>query len=254
MKSGIEREMESKDESRTEHRTEHNMEKLAVSRTERQNERNTESQIELQTEDKVDELLTEEKWQAILSNNAACDGTFFYAVRTTGIFCRPSCKSKAPKRENVAVFSVAEQALAAGFRPCKRCKPTGERLPDAEWVEIMTRYMDNHLTEPVTLGHLAEVCHGSPYHLHRTFKKITGITPVDYLQQQRVAKARQYLLQSEQGVAKIGQSVGLPNTSYFITLFKKKTGYTPSQFRQIYQATTQAAEDNISAKEASIYE
>ncbi|OBZ18287.1 AraC family transcriptional regulator [Bacillus sp. FJAT-27264] len=212
------------------------------------------SGIDSRIEREMDELLTEEKWQAILSNNSACDGTFFYAVRTTGIFCRPSCKSKAPKRENVAVFSVAEQALAAGFRPCKRCKPTGERLPDAEWVELMTRYMDNHLAEPVKLGHLAEVCHGSPYHLHRTFKKVTGITPVDYLQQQRVAKAKQDLLHTEQGVAEIGQSVGLPNTSYFITLFKSKTGYTPSQFRQLYQTQTQAGEEYISTKEASKYE
>ncbi|MFF2912491.1 bifunctional transcriptional activator/DNA repair enzyme AdaA [Paenibacillus sp. NPDC057934] len=216
--------------------------------------RKMESPADSQTEHKMDELLTEEKWQAILSNNSACDGTFFYAVRTTGIFCRPSCKSKAPKRENVAVFAVAGQALAAGFRPCKRCKPTGERLPDAEWVELMTRYMDNHLAEPVTLGHLAEVCHGSPYHLHRTFKKVTGTTPVDYLQQQRVAKAKQYLLHTEQGVAEIGLSVGLPNTSYFITLFKRKTGYTPSQFRQLYKSETQAGEEYISTKEASTYE
>ncbi|MFC3746400.1 bifunctional transcriptional activator/DNA repair enzyme AdaA [Paenibacillus sp. GCM10012306] len=213
-----------------------------------------ESPADSGTEHKIDETLTDEKWQAILDNNSACDGTFFYAVRTTGIFCRPSCKSKAPKRENVAVFSVAGQALAAGFRPCKRCKPTGERLPDAEWVELMIRYMDNHLAEPVTLGHLAEVCHGSPYHLHRTFKKVTGITPVDYLHQQRVAKAKQYLLHTEQGVAEIGQSVGLPNTSYFITLFKRKTGYTPSQFRQLYRAQTQATEEYTSTKEALKYE
>lgn len=177
-------------------------------------------------------LITEEQWQAILHSDAAYDDEFFYAVKTTGIFCRPSCKSKPPKRENACVFQNAEEAQAAGFRPCKRCKPTGERLPDKEWVEVMTQYLDNHYTEPLTLEMLAEVCHGSPYHLHRTFKKVTGVTPVDYIQHKRIAAASELLLNSDQAVGGIALRVGMPNTSYFITLFKRKTGYTPTQFRQ----------------------
>ncbi|MNO42914.1 Bifunctional transcriptional activator/DNA repair enzyme AdaA [compost metagenome] len=179
------------------------------------------------------EKMTEEQWQAILQNDASYNDKFFYAVKTTGIFCRPSCKSKAPNRENTCIFQNAEQALESGFRPCKRCKPTGERLPDKEWVTVMTGYIDNHYPEPLTLETLAEVCHGSPYHLHRTFKKITGITPVDYIQQKRIDKASEYLVTTERAVADIGLQVGLPNASYFITLFKKKTGYTPTQFRQL---------------------
>lgn len=181
---------------------------------------------------RVENVMTEEQWQAILHNDATYDDKFFYAVKTTRIFCRPSCKSKPPKQENACVFQNAEEAQAAGFRPCKRCKPTGERLPDKEWVEVMTLYLDNHYTEPLTLEALAEVCHGSPYHLHRTFKKITGITPVDYIQQKRIAAASEYLRNSDQTVGGIALQVGLPNTSYFITLFKRKTGLTPTQFRQ----------------------
>jgi AraC family transcriptional regulator of adaptative response / methylphosphotriester-DNA alkyltransferase methyltransferase len=181
------------------------------------------------------EKMTEEQWQAILQNDAAYNDKFFYAVKTTGIFCRPSCKSKAPNRENTCIFQNAEQALESGFRPCKRCKPTGERLPDKEWVTVMTGYIDNHYQEPLTLETLAEVCHGSPYHLHRTFRKVTGITPVDYIQQKRIDKASEYLVTTEWTVADIGLQVGLPNTSYFITLFKKKTGHTPTQFRQLNQ-------------------
>lgn len=181
---------------------------------------------------RVENVMTEEQWQAILHNDATYDDKFFYAVKTTGIFCRSSCKSKPPKRENACVFQNAEEAQAAGFRPCKRCKPTGERLPDKEWVEVMTLYLDNHYTEPLTLEALAEVCHGSPYHLHRTFKKITGITPLDYIQQKRIAAASDYLRNSNQTVRGIASLVGLPNTSYFITLFKRKTGLTPTQFRQ----------------------
>ncbi|WP_179088183.1 bifunctional transcriptional activator/DNA repair enzyme AdaA [Paenibacillus odorifer] len=192
-----------------------------------------------------EEQMTEEQWQAILQNNVAYNDIFFYAVKTTGIFCRPSCKSKAPNRENACVFQNAEQALAAGFRPCKRCKPTGERLPDKEWVAVMTEYIDHNYMVPLTLETLAEVCHGSPYHLHRTFKKVTGITPVDYIQQKRIAKASEYLLTTEQAVAEIALRVGLPNTSYFITLYKKKTGYTPTQFRQLNKQKVTLASDFI---------
>lgn len=179
------------------------------------------------------EKMTEEQWRAILQNDAAYNDKFFYAVKTTGIFCRPSCKSKAPNRENARIFQNAEQALESGFRPCKRCKPTGERLPDKEWVAVMTEYIDIHYRESLTLETLAEVCHGSPYHLHRTFKKVTGITPVDYIQQKRIDQASEYLISTERAVADIGLHVGLPNTSYFITLFKKKTGHTPTQYRQL---------------------
>ncbi|WP_232061394.1 bifunctional transcriptional activator/DNA repair enzyme AdaA [Paenibacillus odorifer] len=192
-----------------------------------------------------EEHMTEEQWQAILQNDVAYNDIFFYAVKTTGIFCRPSCKSKAPKRENACVFQNAEQALAAGFRPCKRCKPTGERLPNKEWVAVMTEYIDHNYMAPLSLETLAEVCHGSPYHLHRTFKKVTGITPVDYIQQKRIAKASEYLLTTEQVVAEIALRVGLPNTSYFITLYKKKTGYTPTQFRQLNKQKVTLASDFI---------
>ncbi|OME21422.1 AraC family transcriptional regulator [Paenibacillus odorifer] len=192
-----------------------------------------------------EDQMTEEQWQAILQNDVAYNDIFFYAVKTTGIFCRPSCKSKAPNRENACVFQNAEQALAAGFRPCKRCKPTGERLPDKEWVAVMTEYIDHNYMAPLTLETLAEVCHGSPYHLHRTFKKVSGITPVDYIQQKRIAKASDYLLTTEQAVAEIALRVGLPNTSYFITLYKKKTGYTPTQFRQLNKQKVTLASDFI---------
>ncbi|MEK3864930.1 bifunctional transcriptional activator/DNA repair enzyme AdaA [Paenibacillus sp. FSL H7-0716] len=192
-----------------------------------------------------EEQMTEEQWQAILQNDVAYNDIFFYAVKTTGIFCRPSCKSKAPNRENACVFQNAEQALAAGFRPCKRCKPTGERLPDKEWVAVMTEYIDHNYMAPLSLETLAEVCHGSPYHLHRTFKKVTGITPVDYIQQKRIAKASEYLLTTVQTVAEIAFRVGLPNTAYFITLYKKKTGYTPTQFRQLNKQKVTLASDFI---------
>ncbi|TMV44216.1 methylphosphotriester-DNA--protein-cysteine methyltransferase family protein [Paenibacillus mesophilus] len=184
------------------------------------------------------ERLTEEKWQAIIGNDASYDDRFFYAVKSTGIFCRPSCKSKAPNKENVRIFANAEQALAEHFRPCKRCKPNGLRLPDDDWVTQITSYIDSNYSETLTLETLADMCHGSPYHLHRTFKRVKGITPVEYIQRTRMAKAKELLSRSDQAVADIGLNVGMPNTSYFITLFKKMTGHTPAEFRRMNQNKT----------------
>lgn len=68
-------------------------------------------------------MTLKDKWDAVKQNDKTCDGIFFYAVKSTGIFCRPSCKSRLPKKDNVTFFNTADQALAAGFRPCKRCRP-----------------------------------------------------------------------------------------------------------------------------------
>lgn len=180
----------------------------------------------------IPESVSDEQWRAIVDNDASYDGQFYYAVKTTKIFCRPSCKSRLPKRENIGYFQTAEQALSAHFRPCKRCKPTGQRLPDEEWIALVIEYVDAHYNETLTLKTLALLSHGTPYHLHRTFKKVTNMTPVEYIQQVRIDKAKTLLNSSDQTVAEIGEMVGLSNTPYFITLFKKKTGQTPESYRR----------------------
>lgn len=175
--------------------------------------------------------IADEMWQAIVSNDSAYDGRFYYAVRTTGIFCRPSCKSKPPKRANAEVFPSSADAVAAGYRPCKRCKPNNMRLPDEDWAHQIMSYIDQHYEEELDLALLGELCHGSPFHLHRTFRKVTGITPLAYLQQTRVKEAQRLLSATELPVSQIGETVGMRNTPYFTTLFKKLTGQTPAQFR-----------------------
>lgn len=177
-------------------------------------------------------IITDDKWQAILDNDTSYDNQFYYAVKSTGIFCRPSCKSRPPKRENISLFQTAEQALSAKYRPCKRCKPSGNRLPDDEWISVVTEYIDNNYMDQLSLELLAQICHGSPYHLHRTFKKVKGITPIAYIQRIRIEHAKSLLISTDKTIIEVGIRVGLSNTPYFITLFKKKTGLTPAAFRK----------------------
>jgi AraC family transcriptional regulator, regulatory protein of adaptative response / methylphosphotriester-DNA alkyltransferase methyltransferase len=181
--------------------------------------------------EKMTSSITEEQWQAIITNDASYDHVFLYGVCSTGIFCRPSCKSRNPKKEYVRIFKDTQHALAEGFRPCKRCKPCQLRMPDEEWVLQIKTYINKHYHEPLTLALLADHCHGSPYHLQRTFKRITEMSPADYIQHVRIKHAKWELIQTSCSIAEIGVKVGLPNTSYFITLFKQQTGKTPKQYR-----------------------
>ncbi|MHA4095573.1 bifunctional transcriptional activator/DNA repair enzyme AdaA [Bacillus cereus] len=198
------------------------------------NDLNNKKTVPLCPENKFHKI-TNEQWHAIIYNDSSYDNKFYYGVKTTGIFCRPSCKSKIPKRDNVNIFKNAQEALSQNFRPCKRCKPTALNLPNEEWIKHITDYIDKNFDEPLTLERLASICHGSPFHLQRTFKKIKGLTPMEYIQQIRTSKAKYYLEQTNYSIIEIGLTVGIQNTAYFSTLFKKKTGYTPNEYRKLHQ-------------------
>ena len=178
---------------------------------------------------------TEEQKKAIIENDKSYDDQFFYAVKTTKIFCRPSCKSRVPNFNNVSIFLNAEAAIKEGYRPCKRCKSGGGRLPDEEWVAHVELYIKENYTKSLTLDIIADNCHGSPYHLHRVFKSLRRITPLEYLQQIRMLKAKEYLLHTDLPIQEIGGLVGIPNPSRFSTLFKKKNKQTPRDFRKEYK-------------------
>src|SRR5690554_3509006 len=152
------------------------------------------------------ENLTDKQWEAIINNDAYYDQQFYYAVKSTGIFCRPSCKSRPPKRENIHIYLTAEEAMKGSYRPCKRCRPTGERIPDLEWITIVTAYIDRNYMNQLSLDHLADISHSSPYHLHRTFKRIQGMTPVEYIQQQRIMHAQNLLITTKIAITDIGSN------------------------------------------------
>jgi AraC family transcriptional regulator of adaptative response/methylated-DNA-[protein]-cysteine methyltransferase len=121
-------------------------------------------------------------WQAVETKDARFNGTFFFAVQTTGIYCKPSCAARTPKRQNVVFFDTPKTAEKEGFRACQRCKPNSvnERDPQVEMVLKVCQLIEDNLEENVSLEFLGEAVKISPHHLQRTFKSILGITPKQY--------------------------------------------------------------------------
>lgn len=177
--------------------------------------------------------MNEELWHAIVNCETTFDGEFFYGVITTRIFCRPSCRSRTPIRENVRIFSSVDEALLTGFRPCKRCRPDEYGLgPDEELVQAAKQIVNQHFEEPLTLDILAAELCISPYHLHRVFRRSTGTTPGDYILHTRIESAKEALrIEPQRTITDIALAVGFLSASHFSTVFQRKTGQTPTDFR-----------------------
>lgn len=128
-------------------------------------------------------------WSAVENRDAAFDGVFWYGVWTTGVYCRPSCASRQPKRKNVAFFALPEAARQAGLRACRRCHPDRAPLrdPQADLVQSLCRLIDESVEEKPDLGSLSRQARISQFHLQRLFKKLMGITPRQYVEARRAA-------------------------------------------------------------------
>ncbi|WP_120379303.1 MULTISPECIES: bifunctional transcriptional activator/DNA repair enzyme AdaA [Clostridia] len=176
-----------------------------------------------------------EYWTAISNNDSSFDNQFYYGVKTTKIFCRPSCKSRVPNKDNVFIFENAQAALQIGFRPCKRCKPDNILLPNEQWIELICEWIEKNYHENISLNILADTFHSSPFHLQRTFNKIKGESPLNYLQRIRVNNAAKKLQETDQSIQFISSSVGFPNNSYFSTVFKKHYNLTPNNYRKKFK-------------------
>jgi AraC family transcriptional regulator of adaptative response/methylated-DNA-[protein]-cysteine methyltransferase len=137
----------------------------------------------------------ESRWEAVLARNASADGAFVYAVHTTGVYCRPSCPSRRPRRESVTFFAGPDAAELAGFRECRRCRPRdGAPVPAGlDAVRRACAFVQAHADAPVTLAQLAEHVGTSPFHLQRTFTKLVGISPRAYHEAVRAGRFREGL-------------------------------------------------------------
>jgi len=135
--------------------------------------------------------VSDPRWAAVVARDPKADGKFFYSVKTTGVYCRPSCAARTARPENVAFHLTAADAEHAGFRPCKRCKPDQPSLAEQHAVKIaeLCRLIEN--TEQVpNLNDLAKHANLSIYHLHRVFKALTGLTPKTYAAAHRAKRVR----------------------------------------------------------------
>src|SRR5262245_46862991 len=137
----------------------------------------------------------DERWQAVLDRDRRQDGQFVLAVRTTGIYCRPSCPARRPRRENVQFFDAPDAARSAGFRACLRCHPDDAADPRPAWVGRVCRHIEDGVAEGVrpTLERLSRVAGVGPHHLQRTFKALVGLSPRQYAEAVRRDRFRKEL-------------------------------------------------------------
>ncbi len=170
-------------------------------------------------------------WDAVAARDRGMDGVFLYAVLTTGVYCRPSCPSRRPKPENVVFFRTREAARHAGFRACKRCKPDAAPAsnPNTDLVEKVCRYIDAHPDGPATLEALSRAIGLSPFHLQRTFKSLTGITPRAYADSRRL-EALKAGLRDGHSVTRSLYDAGYGSSSRLYERASSKLGMTPARY------------------------
>lgn len=170
------------------------------------------------------------RWQTVVQRKH--DDTFFYSVKTTGVYCRPSCASRLARPENVAFHHSPEAAAAAGFRACKRCRPdqSDPRLLQAELVERACRSLEDSL-QPPDLKELAEQAGLSHFHFHRLFKSLVGLTPKQYEQARRAERLRASLAQAE-SVTEAVFEAGYQSSSRFYEKSQEILGMSPTHFKK----------------------
>jgi len=178
-----------------------------------------------------EQALTDPRWAALAARDPDADGRFFYSVRTTGVYCRPSCASRRPRPENVRFHASAAEAEAAGFRPCRRCRPDREVAPSAQaaMVAELCRIIET-AERPPTLAELARRAGISAFHLHRVFKSVTGVTPRAYAAAHRAQRLQRELGNSG-SITDAIYGAGYGSAGRFYEQAGALLGMTPSRYR-----------------------
>lgn len=172
------------------------------------------------------------RWKQVRSRDKGADGAFWYSVKTTGIFCRPSCPSRLPISRNVRFHHSPAEARRAGFRPCRRCNPEGASLDatNAALIVKACKIIESGIQAP-SLEALAAAVELSPSHFHRLFKRTTGITPKEYASAHRSSRVRERL-ESASSITQAIYDAGFNSNGRFYAESAAILGMTPTQFRK----------------------
>jgi AraC family transcriptional regulator, regulatory protein of adaptative response / methylated-DNA-[protein]-cysteine methyltransferase len=175
--------------------------------------------------------LADPRWASLVARDPAADGRFFYSVESTGVYCRPNCAARTPRPENVAFHADAAAAELAGFRPCKRCRPTEASLGTerAKKIAELCRFIDATASTP-TLAELSRRSGLSPYHLHRVFKAVTGITPRRYVAARRAERVRREL-EGGESVTNAIYGAGFNSNGRFYAAANEVLGMTATNYK-----------------------
>ena len=174
----------------------------------------------------------ERRWNAVLGRDGGRDGEFVFAVSSTGVYCRPSCPARRPRRENVQFFLRPEQAEQAGYRACLRCRPKAySGNPESDGVKAICRFIEQHLDEPLTLHRLGKEFRQSPFHLQRRFKAVLGITPREYADSCRLRLLKRNL-QAGDSVTRAMYDAGYGSSSRLYERTASQLGMTPDKYRR----------------------
>ncbi|MFZ1205759.1 MAG: bifunctional DNA-binding transcriptional regulator/O6-methylguanine-DNA methyltransferase Ada [Candidatus Acidiferrales bacterium] len=183
------------------------------------------------------------RWQAVQSRDRSADGAFVYAVRSTGIYCRPSCPSRKPQREQVVFFALAEAAEQKGFRPCRRCRPRAVPVADPKIATVarVCREIEAHiLADPgidadsdsrLTLAHLSRSAGMSTHQLERAFRATIGITPRQYADAQRMRRLKSRLKKGDNVTTALYEA-GYGSSSRLYERAPSHLGMTPAAYRR----------------------
>lgn len=172
-------------------------------------------------------------WTAVSERDKSFDGVIYYAVRSTGVYCQPSCPSRRPRRENIEFFTHPEHAERAGFRACRRCRPNDVRTTSAhvEIVRNACRYVEQNLESSLTLEEIAQSLGVSGGFLHRTFKALTGITPRQYVEARRLNAFKLELRLNQRSVTDAIYEAGYGSSSRLYERASEFIGMSPRQYR-----------------------
>lgn len=168
-------------------------------------------------------------WRAVAERAKAWDGQFVYAVRSTKVYCRPSCPSRRPNRANVQFFENAEAARQSGFRSCKRCSPDEMRSNSEIMIETLKQYIEKNLDRKLTLADMGRAVNTSPFHLQRTFKSMTGLSPSKYVDECRLKSVKKELAAGRQ-VTEALYEAGYSSASRLYERSAKHLGMTPGAY------------------------